>query len=181
MPNRPDDLVVSVEPRNDGAASAKADRAASLRPQPASPFSRSGIPSADKSGIYDYAHNVGKALIGVAPKDFKMGWSGDEAMTMSFTLRTTQEAEAVREIIRHLCGRWLKSHRDMLHGDIHYVPAVKKETFSDKLKAMFGTAQGTSGSAQDAKRLDPQGAGPVAESDAPDTNPHHKDTSHDTD
>ena len=43
-------------------------------------------------------------------------------------------------------------------------------------------AQGTSGSAQDAKRLDPKGAGPVRQ-DAPDTdrNPHQEDTSHDTD
>ena len=50
---RPDDLVVSVEPRNDTGASAKADRAASLRPLPATQSSRSGIPSAewrDKSG-----------------------------------------------------------------------------------------------------------------------------------
>lgn len=45
----------------------------------------------------------------------------------------------------------------------------------------YRAAQGTSGSAQDAQRLDPQGAGPVAESDAPNTNPHQEDTSHDTD
>ena len=53
MPNRPDDLVVSVEPRYDGGATLSGPGCQSFGPQPASPFSRSGIPSAewrDKSG-----------------------------------------------------------------------------------------------------------------------------------
>ena len=46
MPNRPDDLVVSVGPRNDGGATLSGPGCQSFGPQPASPFSRSGIPSA---------------------------------------------------------------------------------------------------------------------------------------
>lgn len=45
MPNRPDDLVVSVEPRNDGGASPLATGPSRVEPVPVSPL-RASVPSA---------------------------------------------------------------------------------------------------------------------------------------
>ncbi len=51
---------------------------------------------------------------------------------------------------------------------LHFHNQNDRDAFIDAhVDAIRHTAQGTSGSAQDAKRLDPKGAGPVAESDAP--------------
>ena len=47
MPNRPDDLVVSVEPRNDGGASPLATGPSQVEPVPVSPL-RASVPSAEK-------------------------------------------------------------------------------------------------------------------------------------
>ncbi len=106
---------------------------------------RASVPSADRSGIWDYAKALGVALIAVAPDDISFGWEGDQ-FKIRASLSTTQEAEAVCEIIRHLTHRHLGSHRPMIHADIYGEPA-SKPSFKEALGAMFGDdAQGTSGS-----------------------------------
>lgn len=112
-------------------------RAASLRPQPPSAFSRSGIPDATEPDIWAYAKSLGVALIEVAPKDVCFGWNGDDGFSIRATMRTAQEAEAVREIIRHLAIRTLPMHRKMVHADLYGDPAPQP-SFQQKIAEMFG-------------------------------------------
>lgn len=75
-----------------------------------------------------------------APPDFRMYCTPDNGVQISATITTTQEAEAVREIIL-LMSKTLTSHREMVRADIHG-PPPPKPPFSARLEAMFGIAQG---------------------------------------
>lgn len=62
--------------------------------------------------IWAYASSVGKSLLGVAPRDFRLTSTGGPLM-VNFTLNTREEMRAVREIIRHVGQALLPSAQGM--------------------------------------------------------------------
>jgi hypothetical protein len=76
---------------------------------------------------------MGVALQKVMPADFVVGYG--DGLHVSGTLTTMQEAEALREAIRHL-GQHLPSHRLMIAGDIGMEPP--KPDWRDELFKLFG-------------------------------------------
>jgi len=69
----------------------------------------------ERGPIWDYASKMGKSLHGLLPKDACVTIS--DGVYVSCTVTTMQEAEALREVIRHL-GQTLPSHRKMVAADI---------------------------------------------------------------
>lgn len=93
----------------------------------------------DKAPIWRFARALDKALIQVAPKDFRMEWRGagiDAPFRISCTIGTTHEAEAVCEIIMTMARGTLSARRPMVKGDIY--PYEPKPSFKAELAAMFG-------------------------------------------
>lgn len=89
--------------------------------------------------IWSYARALGRAMIHIAPKDFCMQWSGsgrEQTISVNCTISTTQEAEAVCEIIMTIARRSLSSHREAVKGDIY--PDEPKPSFREELEKMFG-------------------------------------------
>lgn len=89
--------------------------------------------SDDRSPIWTYARKMGLALYKVLPEDVEVSIKG--GVYVKGTVNTMQEAEALREVIRHL-GQTLPSHRKMIAADIG--AGVREPSFRDKLYELFG-------------------------------------------
>lgn len=94
----------------------------------------------ERSRIWRHARALNKALIGIAPKDFCMQWNEtggpDTTISVSCTIATTHEAEAVCEIIMHLARQSLSARREMILADI--MEPKPEPSWREKLAEMFG-------------------------------------------
>lgn len=96
-----------------------------------------------KAPIWAYAKALGKPLMRVAPDGIEIGFAGKErqnAITLSCTITTQQEADAVCEIIQSLAGPWLSSHREMIRGDVYSAP-VPTPSYADDIARFLGVEQ----------------------------------------
>jgi hypothetical protein len=132
-------------------------RAASLRSEPAAQSQRSGIAIAGKSWVWDYAAGMEKSVSQILPDDFHSSCGG-RALRVECTIRTAQEAEAVRELIAILT-RSFTSHRVMVAGDIE-PPPPPPPSFSERIRQMFGDPA----QAIEARSAKTEGLGPKDES-----------------
>lgn len=88
----------------------------------------------EPSPIWGYAKAMKSSLYNLLPEGFEVGYRG--GLSVNGTVTTMQEAEALRESIRHL-GQMLPSHRKMIAGDIGC--EIPEPGWKDALYKMFGT------------------------------------------
>lgn len=95
--------------------------------------------AASEAPIWRYARALNKALIHIAPEDFRMEWSSfgeKQAINVACTITTEQEAEAVCEIIMHLARKSLTRYREAVRGDIY--PDEPPPSWREQLERVLG-------------------------------------------